>query len=49
MTAIDIDPPPSPLRLLRKDLLRLRWDPTAASYWIEREPGPNPETMRQQF
>lgn len=38
------------MRLLGKDLLRLRRDPTAASYWIPREPpGPTPESMRNQF
>lgn len=38
------------LRLRGKDLLRLRRDPTAASYWIPREPpGPTPESMRNQF
>lgn len=38
------------LRILGKDLLRLRWDREAASYWIERDPpGPEPETMIHQF
>ncbi|HWR52057.1 MAG TPA: SxtJ family membrane protein [Bryobacteraceae bacterium] len=38
------------LRLAGKDLLRLRREPQAASYWIERTPpGPKPETMAQQF
>lgn len=38
------------LRLRGKDLLRLRRDPRAASYWIPREPpGPTPESMRNQF
>lgn len=38
------------LRLLGKDLLRLRIDPAAATYWIERAPpGPAPDTMRRQF
>ncbi len=38
------------LRLLRKDSLRLRWDPDAASYWIPRNPpGPPPESMPNQF
>ncbi|QQS11341.1 MAG: hypothetical protein IPK81_17390 [Rhodospirillales bacterium] len=32
------------------DLLRLKRDPAAASYWIAREPpGPPPETMRNQY
>jgi hypothetical protein len=38
------------MRLLGKDLLRLRRQPDAASYWIVRQPpGPSPETMRDQF
>jgi hypothetical protein len=38
------------MRLLGKDPLRRRLDPSAASYWIERRPpGPAPDTMRQQF
>ena len=38
------------LRLLGKDLLRLRIDRMARTYWIERTPpGPAPDTMRRQF
>jgi hypothetical protein len=38
------------VRLMGKDLLRLRFDPQADSYWIRREPpGPTPESMRHQF
>jgi len=37
------------LRVLRKNLLGLRPDPDTESYWIAREPGPAPETMRNQF
>jgi hypothetical protein len=38
------------LRLLGKDVLRLRLDPNAQTYWIERRPpGPAPDTMRHQF
>lgn len=38
------------MRALRKDPLRLRRDPRAASYWIRRDPpGPDPETMTNQF
>lgn len=38
------------MRMLGKDLLRLRFDPQAKSYWIERQPpGPAPETMKDQF
>lgn len=38
------------LRLLGKDLLRLKRDPQAASYWIERTPpGPSADSMRRQF
>lgn len=38
------------MRALGKDLLRLKREPGAASYWIERKPpGPAPESMRNQF
>ncbi len=38
------------LRWRGKDLLRLKLDRAAPSYWIEREPpGPPPETMRNQY
>jgi hypothetical protein len=38
------------MRLLGKDPLRLRRDPHAASYWIERTPpGPSPDSMKNQF
>lgn len=38
------------MRWMGRDLLRLRRDPTAASYWIERQPpGPNAEGLRNQF
>lgn len=38
------------MRLFRKDLLRLRFDPAADSYWIRRDPpGPSAESLRQQF
>lgn len=37
------------LRLAGKDQLRLKFDRAAKSYWIEREPGPAPESMRHQF
>jgi hypothetical protein len=38
------------LRWLGKDLLRLRLDPSADNYWIERKPpGPAPETIKRQF
>jgi hypothetical protein len=38
------------LRLLGKDPLRLRIDPTAKSYWILREPpGPAAESLNNQF
>jgi hypothetical protein len=38
------------LRMAGKDLLRLRRDPRAASYWIERNPpGPPPGSMVEQF
>lgn len=38
------------MRAAGRDLLRLRWDRTARSYWIAREPaGPEPQSMKQQF
>ena len=38
------------LRRLGKDPLRLRLDPAADTYWIERRPpGPAPDTMPRQF
>ena len=38
------------MRLLGKDLLRLKRQPDAESYWIVRQPpGPSPETMIDQF
>jgi hypothetical protein len=38
------------LRLFGKDPLRLRFDPTADSYWIKREPsGPSAESLNNQF
>jgi hypothetical protein len=38
------------LRVLGKDPLRLKLDPTAATYWIDRiPPGPSPESIKDQF
>ncbi len=37
------------MRLRGRDLLRLKREPGAESYWIARTPGPAPETMRDQF
>lgn len=38
------------LRILGKDPLRLKYDPSAASYWILRKPpGPEPKSMDRQF
>jgi hypothetical protein len=38
------------MRLLGKDPLRLRREPDAVSYWIDRmPPGPAPESMKNQF
>lgn len=37
------------MRQRGKDLLRLKREPDAESYWIERTPGPAPETMKDQF
>jgi hypothetical protein len=38
------------MRLLGRDLLSLKLDRQAQSYWVVREPpGPAPETMIRQF
>jgi hypothetical protein len=38
------------MRLFGKDLLKLRYDPNAASYWVGRTPpGPEPKTLNHQF
>jgi hypothetical protein len=38
------------VRMMGKDLLRLKRQPDADSYWIVRQPpGPSPETMKDQF
>ena len=38
------------MRVAGKDPLRLRFDKAAESYWIPRDPpGPDPQTMRNQF
>jgi len=38
------------MRMMGRDLLRLKREPQAASYWIVRSPpGPSPETMKDQF
>jgi hypothetical protein len=38
------------MRLMGRDLLNLKFDRGAASYWVVREPpGPAPETMIRQF
>ncbi len=38
------------LRLMGRDPLRLRLDRQASTYWISRQPpGPEPQSMRQQF
>jgi len=37
------------MRLRGSDLLRLKREPKAETYWIVRPPGPSPETMRDQF
>lgn len=38
------------LRARGRDLLRVRWQPEAPSYWIEREqPAPRPGSMARQF
>lgn len=38
------------MRALGKDPLRLRRDPSAGTYWIERDPpGPAPDSLKDQF
>jgi hypothetical protein len=38
------------MRLMNRDVLRLRWDRASRSYWIPREPHrPPPESMKDQF
>ena len=38
------------MRMMGRDLLRLKRQPDADSYWIVRQPpGPSPETMKDQF
>ena len=37
------------MRMRGRDLLRLKRQPDADSYWITRTPGPAPESMRDQF
>ena len=37
------------MRWRGRDLLRLKREPGASSYWIARPPGPAPETMKDQF
>ena len=38
------------MRLLKNDLLNLKFDHKAKSYWIKRDPpGPEPETLHRQY
>jgi hypothetical protein len=38
------------MRLFGNDVLRLKFDPQAETYWIPREPpGPAPDSLKQQF
>ena len=38
------------VRLLRKDVLALKQDPSAASYWVKRAtPAPSPDSLRNQY
>jgi len=38
------------MRLVGRDPLRLKRDPRATTYWVERQPpGPEPQSMRQQY
>jgi Saxitoxin biosynthesis operon protein SxtJ len=48
--AVAIVPTGLALRLFGKDLLRLRRDPSAATYWVDRhESAPRPDAMKDQF
>ena len=38
------------MRLFRKDPLRLKFNPDAQTYWLERDPpGPAPDSLKNQF
>ena len=37
------------MRLTGRDPMRRRLDPAVSSYWIRRDPGPEPDTMKNQF
>ena len=38
------------MRLLKRDVLRLKWERESATYWIPRNPpGPPPDSMKDQF
>jgi hypothetical protein len=37
------------MRVFGRDALGLKLDPWAKTYWTTREPGPAPESMRQQY
>ena len=37
------------IRLFGKDLLSLRLDPSATSYWVARTGSPTPESLKDQF
>src|SRR5258706_1209110 len=47
--AVAIVPMGLALRLFGKDLLRLRREPSARSYWIAHEPSARPDAMKDQF
>ena len=37
------------MRLTGRDPMRRRFDPAVSSYWIRRDPAPEPDTMKNQF
>ena len=37
------------LRIFKRDLLSLRRDPASVSYWIPRQPGPAPQSLKEPF
>ena len=50
MCSSDLTPTALIMRCMGKDLLHRKLDRDAESYWIERRPpGPDPDTMKQQF
>jgi len=50
MFFVTVTPTAVIMRLLGKDPLRLKFDPEAESYWLDRQPpGPAPDSLKNQF